>query len=344
MVAKKKKKKKGKPEEEHKGTAVEGFTNQDGWEAESLLSDEQQELESLSIEESLSRQLENSRTQNQRMTAEFDNFRKRTREERGKTLMYANEALVGKLIPVLDDFARAIEHINESGEGETSEYFDGVKLIRKRLVKTLEESGVATFQTVGERFDPSIHEAVQIEDQEGVPGGIIVSEFEVGYKFHDRLLRAAKVVITPLNKPAPFAKEDAEEEMADEAEAEVPEEEIAEPAAVEEAAVEPADESPDSEVEDEPPEIPEEALVEEGEAESDLVEAEGLDAEEKDDFEDFLELTPEFRELSDEEKAAVVGEDVEEIPGETLADATAGEVIKDDDWEMDVEALEDPDA
>lgn len=338
----KKKKKKGKPEEDKKSATPERFTNQDGWEAESLLSEEQQELESLSIEESLSRQLENARTQIQRMTAEFDNFRKRTREERGKTLMYANEALVGKLIPVLDDFARAIEHMDESGEAETSDVFDGVRLIRKRLVKTLEESGVATFQTVGERFDPSIHEAVRIEDQVGVPGEIIVSEFEVGYKFHDRLLRAAKVVVTPLNKPAPLAEQDDEKELVDEAEAAAPEDEIAQPQDAEEAPVEQSGESAESDAADEPPEIPEEALQEE--AEADLVEAEDLDAHDKDDIDDFLELTPEFRELSDEEKAAVIGEDVKEIPGDTLPDATTGEVIQDDDWEMDVKALEDPEA
>lgn len=331
--------KKKKVEKKHNGEP-EGILKDNGeWEAENLYGEEKTTVESLNVEESLARQLETARAQIQRMASEFDHFRKRTRTERGKTLLYANEALVAKLLPVLDDFDRALEHIEEEDPSGTSDIFAGVRLIHKRLVKTLDDIGVRTFEATGQRFDPAIHEAVQIQEHAGLGPGVIISEFEQGYMYHDRLLRAAKVVVTPLNNkvaPQPGAVEAPEAEVDEPEQEELIEVPLDIPEVPEDTTEVP--EVPEDDVS--PPEIPEEEGEEAGEA--DLVEAQDIDQSEPDDFEDFLELTPEFRELSDEEKVALASED-DPAATDTLPDAEAGSLIRDADWEMDELALEDPD-
>jgi len=183
----------------------------DAWEPESVFSGEPTSAEPLGVEETLRAQVEAYRNQLARMGADFANFRRRSGEERSKTLLYANESLVNALLPVLDDFDRGIGHM-EAETQDPSEVFDGVRLIWRRLLKILESIGVAPFESVGEHFDPLMHEAVQIMDQEGLPGGTIVQELEKGFKYHDRLLRAARVVVTPLNKKAAAAPPEPEEE------------------------------------------------------------------------------------------------------------------------------------
>ena len=197
--------------------APDGAAADDGWEPESVFGGEPTTAEPMGVEESLKAQIEAYRHQLARMGADFANFRRRASEEKSKTLLYANESLVNALLPILDDFDRGIGHMDE-GATDSSEVFDGVKLIWRRLLKILEGIGVLPFESVGERFDPLMHEAMQIMDQEGLPGGTIIQELEKGYKYHERLLRAAKVIVTPLNKKAPAMPPEAKEEEQPEAE------------------------------------------------------------------------------------------------------------------------------
>ena len=209
-----------KTSEEQKSTdaapPVEGLQEEtpvenEAWEPESVFGGEPTTAEPMGVEESLKAQVEAYRNQLARMGADFANFRRRSGEERSKTLLYADESLVNALLPVLDDFGRGMGHMDQQAR-DPSEVFDGVKLIWRRLLKILETIGVTPFESVGEHFDPLMHEAVQIMDQEGLPGGTIIQELEKGYKYHDRLLRAARVVVTPLNKKAPAAPPEPEEE------------------------------------------------------------------------------------------------------------------------------------
>lgn len=194
------------------GEKVEGIDSEgDAWEPESVFGGEPTTAEPKGVEETLVAQVEAYRNQLARMGADFANFRRRAEEEKSKTLLYANESLINALLPVLDDFDRGIGHMDQEGS-DPSEVFDGLKLIWRRLLKTLKGNGVQPFESVGERFDPLRHDAVRIMDQEGLPGGTIIQELEKGYQYHDRLLRAAKVVVTPLNKTTPAAEHEAEEE------------------------------------------------------------------------------------------------------------------------------------
>lgn len=126
----------------------------------------------------------------QRAQADHSNFKRRNEQEREESLKYANASLVLKVLPVLDDFERAVASLPAELSGNP--WIDGIKLIERKLRTTLESQGLAAIQAVGEAFDPKLHEAVR---QDKGKDGIVVAEMERGYTFLDRVIRASKVVV-----------------------------------------------------------------------------------------------------------------------------------------------------
>ena len=129
-----------------------------------------------------------------RTQAEFENYKKRTEKEKSDLLKYANEEIIKELIHTVDNLEIAIKHASESthSEGIT----EGIEIILKQLLKSLERFGVRGFVSIGEKFDPNRHEAVvQVESVEHEPNTII-EESQKGYFLHDRLLRPALVTVT----------------------------------------------------------------------------------------------------------------------------------------------------
>ena len=127
-----------------------------------------------------------------RKLAEFDNFRKRTDRERKELKKTAAEGLVSELLPVLDNFERAVKHADES---EPQAFREGVEMIAKQFADLLVRSGLAGVDPTGKQFDPELHEAVQrIEGSDHAPG-TVVSVFSKGYTFGGRLIRPAMVSV-----------------------------------------------------------------------------------------------------------------------------------------------------
>ncbi|MEA1959353.1 MAG: nucleotide exchange factor GrpE [Chloroflexota bacterium] len=126
----------------------------------------------------------------QRSQADFINYKKRTEQERGEVVKFANAALVLNLLTVLDDLARALENVSGKLSGLT--WVDGIELIYRKLKAILEGSGLCEIKAVGEPFDPNFHEAVCYacgdEDK-------CVEEVQKGYMLHDRVLRPAMVKV-----------------------------------------------------------------------------------------------------------------------------------------------------
>ena len=139
-----------------------------------------------------SEEVERISDKNIRLLAEFDNYKRRTQEERSKLFKYAGEELVKALFPILDDLRRTLE-----ADGKTNErtILEGVELIMTKLDKTLEEHGIAAFDSVGQDFDPDRHEALMSEKSDK-GDNVIIKEFEKGYKYNDKILRHAKVVVS----------------------------------------------------------------------------------------------------------------------------------------------------
>ena len=139
---------------------------------------------------------ENQRLKDQllRLAAEFDNYRKRNDREMQNYLNLANYDLMAKLLPVLDDLDRIIA----AGEGGTEQrsLFEGVCLLQKNMLKAFQEGGVAPMQTIGEEFDPQLHDALlHIEVADEKPN-TVVEEHKKGYYFKGKVLRHAQVVVS----------------------------------------------------------------------------------------------------------------------------------------------------
>jgi len=133
-----------------------------------------------------------------RRQAEFDNFRKRTERERSETYNRSLAEVVRRLLPVLDNLQRALDAERVAGVKESEEFrhfLQGVELINRQLGGVLETLGVETVPTVGELFDPHVHEAVATEETAEVEPDTITQEMQRGYRLGDKLLRPAMVKV-----------------------------------------------------------------------------------------------------------------------------------------------------
>jgi molecular chaperone GrpE len=125
-----------------------------------------------------------------RTLADFDNYRKRADREKTEFFKYALAAPMKDILPVLDNFDRALEHAEEEDE-----FHKGVLLIYKQLYDMLQKHGLRPIDEVGVRFDPNFHEGVIREEDSSVPSHTVVAVLQKGYFLHDRLLRPALVKV-----------------------------------------------------------------------------------------------------------------------------------------------------
>jgi molecular chaperone GrpE len=151
----------------------------------------------------LEAELAESRDQLLRKAADFENFRKRMNQEKQNAIDFANQTLLLDIIPVIDDFERAIQSAESSvelaGLPAGKAMLDGITMIEKRLISQLEGKwGLKRFSSAGEPFDPNRHEAMMMEKSPDVQEPVVQEDFVKGYMLKDRVIRAAKVkVIMP---------------------------------------------------------------------------------------------------------------------------------------------------
>jgi molecular chaperone GrpE len=133
-----------------------------------------------------------------RMRADFENFKKRTERDRRRHESEATAELILRMLPVLDNFERAIE----AGNGSDAALRDGVVLIFRQILDELRKEGLHAIEAVGEVFDPEVHEAVETDSASGFPAHTVIGELQRGYKLGGRLLRPAlvKVAVDPLEQ------------------------------------------------------------------------------------------------------------------------------------------------
>lgn len=140
-------------------------------------------------------QLEKEKKEYLFLMAEFDNFRKRTLKEKSELIKNGGESAMKGLLPIIDDFERSIQAINESSDASSIK--EGVELIYNKFVKYLEQNGVTAIPTEkGTDFDTELHEAVTLfpAGDDSLKGKII-DTVQKGYKLHDKVIRHAKVVV-----------------------------------------------------------------------------------------------------------------------------------------------------
>lgn len=130
-----------------------------------------------------------------RLMSEFDNFRKRTRQEKEELVKNASEGLIKDLLPVIDDLERALQYLEDEGKAE-EKGFEGVKLIHEKFKKLLTDKGVEEIPAMGEPFDSEYHEALSMmeapsEDKKDT----VIDLVQKGYKLNDKIIRHAKVIV-----------------------------------------------------------------------------------------------------------------------------------------------------
>jgi len=134
-----------------------------------------------------------------RQTADYDNFKKRAARERQEATKYANESLLQKLIPVVDNFEAAMAAA--SAPNASSESLQtGVNMIYTQLKSALGDAGLEEIDASNQPFDPNFHEAVSQKETDEAPEGHVVQQLRKGYKLRDRLIRPATVIVA--KKPA----------------------------------------------------------------------------------------------------------------------------------------------
>lgn len=126
-----------------------------------------------------------------RLTAEYDNFRKRSQREKNESRQFANQHLLEKQLPVLDNFEMALT----AAENADPAIRDGVQMIYDQFLSVLKEAGVEGIDAGGELFDPNIHEAISQKETTEVEEGTVVQQVQRGYKLNDRLVRPARVIV-----------------------------------------------------------------------------------------------------------------------------------------------------
>ncbi len=131
----------------------------------------------------------------QRTQAEFANARKRFEKQRVEAYVNANVELVAKLLPLLDDFERALESV-PAGERDTP-LVSGVGLVYRKMQSVLEDLNVEVIAAVGEAFDPNLHEALSQEPSDQYGSGTVVREMRRGYRLGDRVIRPSMVTVAP---------------------------------------------------------------------------------------------------------------------------------------------------
>lgn len=128
-----------------------------------------------------------------RLTADFDNYKKRVAREKQEAIRYANESLLEKLIPALDNFDMALTAANQKASIES--LITGVQMVYNQLKAALAEAGLEEIDAANQPFNPNWHQAVAQQESQTAPDGAVLQQLRKGYKLRDRLLRPATVVV-----------------------------------------------------------------------------------------------------------------------------------------------------
>lgn len=154
----------------------------------------------ISLEEELEKvkaKVEEKNNQLLRLQAEYDNYRKRTLKEKTELIKYATEGLVGELLPILDNFDRAISAAKVSSD--FASFSQGVEMILRQIQDALGKEGLKAIEAVGQPFDPNIHDAVLRVQSDEHPENTVLEELQKGYYLKEKVLRPSMVKVSKLS-------------------------------------------------------------------------------------------------------------------------------------------------
>jgi molecular chaperone GrpE len=129
-----------------------------------------------------------------RKAAEFENYKRRAENDQFNLINYAAESFIVKLLPIVDDFERTLEHIDDINNNKSVK--DGIKLVYEKLLKVLNDQGIKKMQTKGQPFNVDFHDALMQKKDDSVPDHTVLEEIESGYLYRDKVIRHAKVIVS----------------------------------------------------------------------------------------------------------------------------------------------------
>ena len=177
------------PEAETAQTQAEDQSN--AQEAQEELTPEQQLSKDLETAQAM---IEEQKDKYLRLSAEFDNYRKRTMKEKAELIKNGGEKAIAAVLPILDDLERALANMQQADDVKAM--YEGIDLIYQKFLKNLNQEGLEKMNPVGEAFDTDFHEAVAlIPAQEEEQKGKVLDCVQTGYKLNDKVIRHAKVVV-----------------------------------------------------------------------------------------------------------------------------------------------------
>lgn len=177
--------------EEEPPTEEDKCETDDGKEEDSSSNKEEEELKNQVAK--LEKQLEEIENRYLRLHADFENYRRRSKLDFEAAQKYRAQTLVSDILPVLDNFERALKV--ETKSEETKSVLQGMEMIYKSLLEALKKEGVEPIEAVGKEFDPQYHQAVMQVNEEGYGSNIVVEEFQKGYILKDRVIRPSMVKV-----------------------------------------------------------------------------------------------------------------------------------------------------
>ena len=144
-----------------------------------------------------------------RKAAEFENYKRRTENDQLNLLSFAAESFITKILPVIDDFERSLDHISDADSAEAIK--EGIMLVYDKLIKILEEQGIKKIDSVGKPFNVDYHDAMMQVKDDTVPAHTVLEEVEKGYLYKNKVIRHAKVIVSEdVGEKNNQQKEDAE--------------------------------------------------------------------------------------------------------------------------------------
>jgi molecular chaperone GrpE len=173
---------------------------------------EKEELDSLPVTPSskdqeeialLKNQIEQYRDQALRAAADLENYRKRMMREKEETIRYANNSLLEKLLPVMDNFELGLQAARASATSDVNsqarEIISGLSMVERQLNDFFKDHGMESIEAVGNIFDPKLHDALSYQIDESLPEGQVISQLRRGYLLAGRLLRPASVIVSKVS-------------------------------------------------------------------------------------------------------------------------------------------------
>jgi len=195
----------GEPKNEENGTEAPVKIQK---ETESVIRQEnppEQEDDVESIKKRYEEELSKVKEKMLRIAADFDNYKKRIQRELGEREERAIGETIKILLPAIDNLQRAMTHLKKANDIKTIS--DGLLLIEKNFIDSMNKLGIKRFESVGQPFDPSFHEAIGQEPSDEYPAGVVSAEIQCGYTLNDKLLRPALVMVSTGRKTENTDKE-----------------------------------------------------------------------------------------------------------------------------------------